>query len=426
MEPDYNQSDMQRRLLGRPAWPARLALVLASTATILGVAELVFREFLPIRGMIYTLDDRYLFRHIPGSRKLASAAGENGRKVLVTINAAGRRGDESGLRDAVHRVVVYGDSFISAEYTPERDTYVSQLERLLNERVGSTKVLNAGVTGYGVDQESLRIEDDLPVIRPDLVIVAAYSGNDFGDLLRDKLYRLDDDGRLIPNVPVIDPALRRDFHAPFELSSIQVVRALQSTYDQWARRRASGAAPPAASVDPTAARLAKRKSEYEDFVMRGDNVVRNLLADEYDADVSLEPDSPSARYRVRLMDWVVERIQETTSRSGARLLFLIIPEWCDVTGTCQASQARRRYPGYRPAGLTDALATIAQQRGVTCLNLFEPFQHGGAAGLYHPFDEHWNGQGQQLAARLSADLILRAGLLRPVTGPKTAGRAVGR
>jgi hypothetical protein len=179
-------------------------------------------------------------------------------------------------------------------------------------------------------------------------------------------------------------------------------------------------------VDPTAARLANRESEYQDFVVRGDNVVRNLLADEYDADVSLEPDSPSARYRVRLMDRVVERIQQTTSRSGVRLLFLIIPEWCDVNGTCEASQARRRYPGYRPAGLTEALTTIAQQRGVTYLNLFEPFQHGGAAGLYHPFDEHWNGRGQELAARLSADLILRTGLLRPEAGRKPAGSGVGR
>ncbi len=410
-EPGYNQSDMNRRLLRPSAWPARLALVFASTAIMLGITELVFREFLPVRGMLYMLDDRYLFRHIPGSRKLAGAAGENGRKVLVTINAAGRRGDESALRQAVHRVVVYGDSFVSAEYTPESDTYVSQLERLLNARVGVTKVLNAGVTGYGVDQERLRIEDDLPVIRPDLVIVAVYSGNDFGDLLRNKLSRLDDDGRLVPNVPVIDPALRRDFHAPFELSSIQIVRAFQSTYERWARGRANRAAPPAALVDPTAARLANRQAEYEDFVVRGDNVVRNLLADEYDADVSLEPDSPSARYRVRLMDRLVERIREDTSRSGARLLFLIIPEWCDVSGACEASQARRRYPGYRPAGLTEALAAIAQQRGITYLNLFEPFQHGGAAGLYHPFDEHWNGRGQQLAARLSADLILRAGLL---------------
>ncbi len=413
---------MNQRLPRRSSWPQRLALVLASLGLVLGATELVLREFFPVRGMIYMLDDRYLFRHIPGSRKLASAAGEVGPKVLVRINQSGRRGDESTLPHASERIVVYGDSFIAAEYTREPDTYVAQLERLLG---GRAQVLNAGVTGYGVDQESLRIEDDLETVRPDLVIVAAYAGNDFGDLLRNKLYRLDADGRLAANVPVIDAALRREFRAPFEMSSIQIVRAVQSVYERWARRRPAREKPPSQAIDPTAARLAHRQAEYEEFVVRGDNVVRNLLADEYDADVSLEPASPSASYRVRLMDRVVERIQETTSRAGVRLLFLIIPERWDVTGVGGQVEARRRYAGYRSAGLTDALEAIARHRGVTCLNLFDSFRQNGAAGLYHPFDEHWNERGQQLAARLTADL-LRAGLPRPRAGRAAAGSASGR
>jgi lysophospholipase L1-like esterase len=396
-----------------PAWRVRVALVLASVALALGVTEVVLREFMPVRGMIYALDDRYLFHQIPGSRKLANAAGEEWPKVLVRINAAGRRGDESGWPRAARRVVVYGDSFISAEYTPEPETYVAQLERLLDARVDRTVVLNAGVTGYGVDQESLRIEDDLPRLRPDLVVVAAYAGNDFGDLLRDKLYRLGEDGRLVRNVPVIDEALREQFQAPFQLSSIQIVRAMQSAFERWTTRRAGRPAqgPPAGPQDPTARRQANRVAEYEEYIVRGDNVVRNLLADEYDADVSVAPDSPSARYRLLLMDRVIERIRQETDRNGARLLLLIIPERCDVAGTCGASQARRRYPGYRPSGLTDALAAIARRQGVACLDLFESFQRGGSADLYHPLDEHWNARGQLLAARLSAERILGAGLL---------------
>jgi lysophospholipase L1-like esterase len=399
--------------VARSSWRSSLVLVLASIAFTLGATELVLRSVLPVRGMLYVLDDRYLFRHIPGSRKLASAIGEDWPKVLVQINAAGRRGDESALPRAAHRVVVYGDSFISAEYTPEPDTYVAQLERLLQAPAGRTKVLNAGVTGYGVDQESLRIEDELPGLHPDLVVVAAYAGNDFGDLLRDKLYRLDDDGRLVANLPVIDASLRRDFQAPFEMSSIQIMRALQSAYEQWTRGRAARAAQPAVRLDPMARRLANRTAEYETYVLRGDNVVRNLLDDEYDADVSLTPDAPSSQYRVRLMDQVLERIKETTDREGVRLLLLIIPERCDVMETCDISTTRRTYPGYRPSGLTDALAAIAERRGITSLNLFEPFHESGAAALYHPIDEHWNGNGQLLAAQLSADLILHAGLLRP-------------
>jgi len=398
----------------------KLVLAAGSLALALGAAEWLLREFLPVRGMIYELDNRYLFRHIPGSRKLATVVGEAWPKVLVRINSAGRRGDESALPRAVHRVVVYGDSFVSAEATPEPETFAAQLTRLLNERSELTVVLNAGVTGYGIDQESLRIEDELPRLRPDLVIVAAYAGNDFGDLLRDKLYRLDDKGRLITNVPTIDDALRRDFRAPFEMSSIQIVRALQSAAEGWAMRRPGLAASPSAPQDPMAVRLANRRAEYEDYVLRGDTVVRNLLADQYDADVSLEPDSESARYRVRLMARVLERIHQLTERSGASLLIVIIPERCDVVGNCEVTQSRRRYPGYRPTGLTDALDSLAHEQGIARLNLFEPFHATGAAGLYHPLDDHWNPSGQLLAARLAADMILSSSLLRPAGG--SAGR----
>jgi hypothetical protein len=226
--------------------------------------------------MIYQLDDRYLFRHIPGSRKLASPAGQAWPKVLVKINEFGRRGEESTLPAAGQRVVVYGDSFISAEYTRESDTYVAQLARFLAEGAGPTVVLNAGVTGYGVDQEVLLMEDQLPRLKPDLVVIAVFAGNDFGDLLRNKLFRLDATDRLVRNAPEISPELRRDFSDPFPFSSIQLVRLVHSFYQQWGPR-------PPASVnlgDSTTTRLANRVAEYEDYVVKGDNMVRNLLADE--------------------------------------------------------------------------------------------------------------------------------------------------
>jgi hypothetical protein len=69
------------------------------------------------------------------------------------------------------------------------------------------------VTGYGPDQESLVMEDDLPSLKPDLIIVAIYSGTDFGDLLRNKLYRLDGQSRLVPGHPTLSGDLQNDFEA---------------------------------------------------------------------------------------------------------------------------------------------------------------------------------------------------------------------
>jgi hypothetical protein len=388
-----------------------LALAVISVVLTLGLAEFVLREFLPVRGMIYELDERYLFRHVPGSRKLAHPAGMDWPKVLVKINADGRRGDERALFRPIHRVVVYGDSFISAEGTAEAATYVAQLETLLSAQFGATKVLNAGVTGYGVDQESLRIEDEIAGLKPDLVVVAVFAGNDFGDLLRDKLYRLDANGQLERNLPILDEALREDFLASARLSRIQIVRAAQVAYRQWRSPQPAHTHEPEATAGSASVLLPHRIAEYQSYVLDRDNVVRNLLDDEYDADVSLEPESASARYRMLLMDRVVNRIHDTVVRHGAHLLLLIIPESCDVSERCGASQLRRSYSAYRPTGLTSAIEAIARRQGIVFVNLFEPFRQHVADGLYYRFDQHWSPEGQLRAARLSARVIAAAGLI---------------
>src|SRR6185436_5789593 len=70
------------------------------------------------------------------------------------------------------------------------------------------EVINAGVTAYGPDQACLRIEDEVARLDPDLVVLAVFADNDFGDLARDKIFRLDGDGRLRENHPRLSPKLR--------------------------------------------------------------------------------------------------------------------------------------------------------------------------------------------------------------------------
>jgi lysophospholipase L1-like esterase len=391
-----SRAPRRARLLGA-------AVVLIASLVALGAAELVLRIWLPVRGVIFTLDDRYLFRHIPGSRRLADAGDGSWPGVLVRINDAGRRGDEAGLARGARRVVVYGDSFVSAEDTPESETFTAELERQLTGRLGPTEVLNAGVTGYGPDQIARRMEDELPSLRPAVTVVALFAGNDFGDLLRNRLFKLDEHGALVPNQPVIDDDLRRSFTAPLQWSSIQIVRLVQSAMDR--ARRDAGPGAPSVAVDRTATRLANRIPEYQSYVVSGDNGVRNLVADEYDADVSLEPNSESARYRVRLMAAVLARLRQIADANGSRLLLLVIPEWCDAGGPCAETEARRRYPAYRPEGLTGVLNGLAREAGIGSVDLFGTFRASGAASLYYPRDEHWNVAGQRIAAIEVAKVI---------------------
>jgi lysophospholipase L1-like esterase len=389
---------------------APFVLVFSSLIVALAGSELVLQFWFPIRGAIYQLDDRYLFGYIPGSRKLTNRPGESWPKTLVRINASGRRGTDVDLPRAVNRVIVYGDSFIAAEFSPDRDTYPVQLAERLNRRSRLTAVLNAGVTGYGVDQESLRIEDDLRTLHPTLIIVAVYAGNDFGDLLRDKLYRLDDQGKTVRNVPAIAPSLQLAFDAPRRLSRIQLVRLLQTAFQpKDAAVANAGNDSPEGALDR---QLANRTAEYEDYVLKGDNLVRNLLADEYDADVSVVPSAPSSTYRLQMMAGVLTRIRELAAAHGAALLLLVIPERCDVIETCDALIERRRYPDYRASGLTDRVTAIGRSLGVAVLDLFPAFHADSPAQWYDSRTLHWNAAGQALAARLTADLIAQKRLLQ--------------
>jgi hypothetical protein len=81
---------------------------------------------------------------------------------------------EDGIRlSALHKepvqpgaILVVGDSFGAGSEVDDDDTWPAQLEN----KVG-TRVLNAAVGGYGIDQSVLRAEDLLPRLKPKMLIV---------------------------------------------------------------------------------------------------------------------------------------------------------------------------------------------------------------------------------------------------------------
>jgi len=65
----------------------------------------------------------------PNSRQIHRfRAANGGNKLLVTINGEGRLGDSTSRP----HILVYGDSFISAIFTPINQTLAWQLEQKLN------------------------------------------------------------------------------------------------------------------------------------------------------------------------------------------------------------------------------------------------------------------------------------------------------
>jgi lysophospholipase L1-like esterase len=172
----------------------RFLITLTSTIITLFVFEVTLRiggympqyalKFKTLEGkwsiLRITLDEQRLYRVVPGSR--------------VDINSAGFRDKEFHKKvEGVKRIVVLGDSFVMANNLEPHETYPSKLATFL----GTThEVLNLGVSGYGPDQALEVLRDDVPDLEPDIVVLTIFAGNDFSDLAKNGLYKLNEAGEL--------------------------------------------------------------------------------------------------------------------------------------------------------------------------------------------------------------------------------------
>jgi lysophospholipase L1-like esterase len=100
----------------------------------------------------------------------------------IAINGDGFRDDEElGAKAAdERRVLLLGDSLVLSVQVDFGRTFGELLERRLNSRGASPRyrVVNAGVQGYGPVEEQLYFRRIVDRVRPDLVIVVLFVGND--------------------------------------------------------------------------------------------------------------------------------------------------------------------------------------------------------------------------------------------------------
>jgi hypothetical protein len=407
----------------RPSWNGAVLAIVLSTGMTLVLAELVARPLLGPRYLTpFRLDERRLYTPVPNARREYHRPAINGGdRIDYSFNADAFRGAPLARPKSALRVAVYGDSFIQAEYSSLENSFAEQLGRDLGAKLGvPIEIVNAGVAGYGPDQSLRRMQEEIGWLEPDLLVASIYGGNDFGDLIRNKLYRLGPDDTLVENAFVLDDELR----VRMELARQEPVlrRALREGVRALRALRA-----PRPASDPRARErkvedyLRQLQGEYEEFVVQRNDVVHELLSDPYNADVTLLPESDSARYKVRMMAAVMKQMGTLADAHRIPLLFVFIPHAIDAT-EAHASGAIdvARYPEYRRSRATDELVSIAQRLGRAHVDLFAPFRARGADALYfQDVDDHWNDAGQAYAAEVVADAIVSGGLLHPVaTGAK--------
>jgi lysophospholipase L1-like esterase len=297
------------------------------------------------------------------------------------------------------RVEVFGDSNIEAVFSSQENTFAGRLEKELAERWGKrVEVINAGVVGYGPDQSLLRLRHDAETLHPSIVIFHVFADNDFGDLIRNRIFRVGEKGLERRSDPFQYPRAGRMARLQDFAASLLLVKAGLKL----ARLGAVPAAATPAESTKEEDYLAKleRVSEHEyQAYLSGAPDTSQL--DHYDLDVAAMPDQPSAELKVGLMRAVLAEAQALAKERGIQLLVLIEPSGVDLTTSFRISyRDLQRYPMYRRERLSETVRTICDQLGIPYVDLFPVFERSDPERLYfRETDNHWNDAGQALAAR---------------------------
>lgn len=385
------------------------------------VVELVLRVIVPDAMTSVEVEPHpsYLVQLVPGEHRFVRDPANGGEEIHYRVDRHRFRGPDVERARAKQRprVMVYGDSNVQARFSRLEDTYAVQLQRAIEARCeAEVEVINAGVRGFGPDQVALRLREDLAIWSPDLVIVTVFADNDFGDLLRNKLVRLDDEGRGYWNpearLPLsgIADLLRR-------LSVVRVGLSLLA--------RPASPDQAALTAEEMIARLeASSEADYRSYLTS--DVVEG--PDHYDIDLALVPESDAARTKVALMDHVLGEIMgEVDGHEGTRVYFLILPSSIDASTnwTVSFEDLTRISPAYRRDGMTDRLVRLLERRNADYLDLFSGLATTGESPNYFRApDNHWNDAGQKLAAELTLAGLHDAGLLAQLVGACAQERAL--
>lgn len=413
-----------------------ISATLISTLICLVVLEFVLRALGPGDEMTNVLDAELIYKPGAYHRLRFVRFPEHGGEVIETrFDAQGfREGYGDPREQDTYRIFVYGDSFIQASYSRVENTFAGQLAKQLSAETNMpVNVINAGVDGYGPDQVYLRLLREIPVFEPDLVIVSLFADNDVGDLIRNKLFLLDEEGNLERQAFVLSEELLQHYEERQRLNDMPAIgkviadpkllrRDLRILFE---RRLGMDAGwftdvpiDTTYRTDPDVnwieTWLQRGNKEYEEYVSKGDIKLRldNIRSDHYDADVTIQPDEHSSQYKLALMDALLEELVGYLRTRDIPLVLMIIPSPIDACPTYDWQVDLEQYPNYDRRVLTRSMMQTARRLDVPHVDLYEPFATSDCNELYfHYGNNHWNEHGQALAAELVARQIRSNGIM---------------
>ncbi|MEM9593751.1 MAG: GDSL-type esterase/lipase family protein [Acidobacteriota bacterium] len=171
----------------RREWIARAALVLTSLALGLGCVDLALRLAGVGEPSSFRLSDgaRFTFFEyhpilgwdlVPGAVDRLTTPEFD---VEIRIDGRGLRSHSAPSDDTAERWLVLGDSFTFGHGVEVEQGWPARLEAALRSAGRPVEVINLAVTGYGTDQQLMRLEERGPELGGDVVLLGLFVGNVF-------------------------------------------------------------------------------------------------------------------------------------------------------------------------------------------------------------------------------------------------------
>ncbi len=324
--------------------------------------------------------------------------------------------------DPTYRVIVYGDSNIQARFSGRTRTFPGQLARFLQESgIPDVEVINAGVIGFGPDQILIRFANEVDKYKPNLIIFHIFADNDFGDIIRNRLFSLDVNGNLTRTdyKTTTDAYLLVSERRKLKtfISQLLVLRALKKAASSLVKVKSSGELKGTNKQSRTPSKQSKENMVHEllemveaEYLVYKESQPRKFshFTDHYDIDIALYPNQESSKMKTRLMEEVLKEASKLASAKGISLLVLIQPSIKDTTkdNALLTYEYLQQYPNYKKTNLTDAVEKICVSHNIHSINLFNVFMENGPEDLFFRAEnDHWTDRGQQLAAKETARYI---------------------
>ena len=323
--------------------------------------------------------------------------------AYIKINSKGLRGQEYPYEKDKNtfRILVLGDSFTAALQVPEEEIFPKLLETQLQQRYPHTKieVINAGVVGYGTDNELAYFTHEGYKYQPDLVLLALFTGNDLTDNIWNSLYELKD-GRLVPS---------QDVH-PVNLDA-----------PPWGQRE--GAFKHARDFLYEHSRLYSVSIEFLTLaVIQKAPVLADLLVSVGLVELTRPVVNQGNMYAFRYLPpevWVktealIQRLNEEVKAHQGQLVVTLLPDETDVDPARRAEiqqayaslTADKIEPGPPP---TLRLAQQLQADQLLNVELLTPLQNHREHSnepLYFKYDGHWTPAGHRVASQAIFDYLI--------------------